>query len=45
MELGEGLTESFDTPRDEDPFDAYCHHLIVDERAEPGCGDLSYAVI
>jgi putative hemolysin len=32
LELGEGLAGSFDTQRDEDPFDAYCHHLIVEER-------------
>lgn len=32
LELGEGLAASFDTQRDEDPFDAYCHHLIVEER-------------
>jgi len=33
LELGEGLSESFETGRDEDRFDASCHHLIVVERA------------
>ena len=28
-ELNEGLTESFSTGRDEDEFDAGCHHLMV----------------
>ncbi len=32
LELGEGLEESHQTGRDEDPFDAVCHHLIVLER-------------
>ena len=31
VELGEGLDESFETGRDEDPFDAVCDHLIVRE--------------
>ena len=29
LELGEGLEESFQTGRDEDEFDAVCHHLLV----------------
>lgn len=29
LELGEGLETSHETGRDEDPFDAYCHHLMV----------------
>jgi putative hemolysin len=29
LELNEGLTESFATGRDEDPFDAVCDHLLV----------------
>ncbi len=29
VELGEGLATSFVTRRDEDPFDAQCHHLMV----------------
>lgn len=29
LELGEGLDESFATGRDEDEFDAVCHHLMV----------------
>jgi putative hemolysin len=32
LELGEGLAASFSTGRDEDAFDASCHHLIVTER-------------
>ena len=31
VELGEGLDASFITERDEDKFDARCHHLIVVE--------------
>jgi len=30
LELNEGLTESFTTGRDEDPFDAVCDHLVVE---------------
>ena len=30
LELGEGLSGSFETQRDEDPFDCHCHHLIVE---------------
>src|SRR6266478_7603947 len=30
LELNEGLAESFDTGRDEDPFDAVCDHLVVE---------------
>ncbi|HXV76406.1 MAG TPA: GNAT family N-acyltransferase [Candidatus Polarisedimenticolaceae bacterium] len=29
LELGEGLEESYKTGRDQDRFDAYCHHLMV----------------
>lgn len=29
LELGEGLDSSYATGRDEDPFDAVCHHLII----------------
>jgi len=29
LELGEGLDASYATGRDEDPFDAVCHHLII----------------
>lgn len=32
LELGEGLSESFATGRDEDAFDAVCRHLMVVER-------------
>ena len=32
LELGEGLATSFGTMRDEDEYDAQCHHLIVSER-------------
>jgi putative hemolysin len=32
LELGEGLVESFATGRDEDEFDATCHHLMVIDR-------------
>lgn len=32
LELGEGLDASFITGRDEDKFDAACHHLIVVEQ-------------
>lgn len=30
VELNEGLSESFTTGRDEDPFDAVCDHLVVE---------------
>lgn len=30
LELGEGLTHSFATGRDADPFDAVCDHLLVE---------------
>lgn len=33
LELGEGLASSFDTGRDEDEFDAVCHHLMVRQHA------------
>jgi len=29
LELGEGLDSSYETGRDEDPFDAVCDHLII----------------
>jgi putative hemolysin len=32
LELREGLEESFATGRDQDEFDAQCHHLIVEHR-------------
>lgn len=32
LELGEGLDESYATGLDLDPFDPWCHHLIVEER-------------
>lgn len=32
LELGEGFERSFDTGRDEDEFDAVCHHLMVVDR-------------
>lgn len=35
LELGEGLESSFATGRDEDEFDATCHHLVV-EHLETG---------
>lgn len=35
LEMGEGLSESFATGRDRDPFDAWCHHLMVSD-AESG---------
>lgn len=31
-ELGEGLASSVATGRDEDRFDAHCHHLLVEDR-------------
>ncbi|OYU99775.1 MAG: hemolysin [Burkholderiales bacterium PBB5] len=31
VELGEGLVQSYDTGLDEDPFDAQCDHLLVEE--------------
>ena len=33
LELGEGLEQSHATHRDEDRFDGFCHHLLVEERA------------
>jgi putative hemolysin len=33
LELGEGLTESYATGLDIDPFDEFCDHLIVEELA------------
>lgn len=30
LELGEGLERSFATGRDQDEFDAHCHHLMVE---------------
>lgn len=32
LELNEGLDRSFSTLRDEDPFDAVCDHLLVEDR-------------
>jgi putative hemolysin len=32
IELQEGLEESFTTGRDQDEFDAQCHHLLVEHR-------------
>ncbi|MFN7940264.1 MAG: GNAT family N-acyltransferase [Thermoanaerobaculia bacterium] len=32
LELKEGLEESFATGRDQDEFDAQCHHLLVEHR-------------
>lgn len=32
VELEEGLAESFATGRDQDEFDAQCHHLLVEHR-------------
>lgn len=32
LELGEGLDESFESGRDQDEFDAVCHHLMVIDR-------------
>jgi putative hemolysin len=32
LELNEGLTESYATGRDEDPFDAVCDHLVVEHK-------------
>lgn len=37
LELGEGLSGSFATRRDRDPFDAWCHHLMV---TDTDTGDL-----
>jgi putative hemolysin len=34
LELGEGLASSFQTGRDMDEFDLFCHHLIVEDTAE-----------
>lgn len=31
LELGEGLASSYRQRRDEDAFDLYCHHLLVEE--------------
>src|SRR5258706_11345281 len=31
LELEEGLDESFQTGRDQDEFDATCHHLVIVE--------------
>ena len=31
LEMGEGLEESYETGRDEDPFDPACHHLLVED--------------
>jgi putative hemolysin len=37
LELNEGLDNSFITGRDEDEFDATCHHLIVVEKSSGDC--------
>lgn len=37
LELGEGLDSSFGTGRDEDPFDAVCHHLMIRDTT---CGEV-----
>jgi putative hemolysin len=34
LELGEGLESSFQTGRDLDEFDHFCHHLIVEDLSE-----------
>ncbi len=34
LELGEGLASSFQTGRDLDEFDHFCHHLIVEDTTE-----------
>jgi putative hemolysin len=31
LEIGEGLDSSHETGRDQDPFDACCHHLLVED--------------
>ena len=31
LELGEGLSESYETGRDADEFDPFCHHLMVSD--------------
>ena len=33
VELGEGLESSYQTGLDQDRFDAYCEHLLVEDRA------------
>ena len=33
LELGEGLSDSWSTGRDEDRFDLFCDHLIVEDRS------------
>lgn len=33
LELNEGLEQSYATLRDEDPFDAVCDHLLVEEKS------------
>jgi putative hemolysin len=48
LELGEGLAASFDTGRDVDEFDPFCHHLMVTdvEAGEiVGCYRLQTAVM
>lgn len=35
LELGEGLEASYETGRDEDPFDPVCHHLLVRHLSGP----------
>lgn len=33
LEMGEGLAESESTGLDRDAFDAYCHHLMIEEKS------------
>lgn len=34
LEMKEGLSESFETGRDLDPFDPHCHHMLVVDQQE-----------
>ena len=34
VELGEGLESSFETGMDTDPFDAFCEHLLVEDKQQ-----------
>lgn len=48
LELGEGLDSSYETGRDEDAFDAVCHHLLVrdlESGAVVGCYRLQTAAM
>jgi putative hemolysin len=42
MELGEGLESSFETGLDTDPFDAFCQHLVVEDKLQ---GSPSRAIV